>query len=124
LARDKILSDAMLGYLQFTNGVGANGERWLYGNTTYPLTLPPRELNERWQNALNDGRLDGFVSGPGAAASPIPENASGVESYSGRQSSLAAALTGSASLRPGQFSDDIPALREILQRTGMLHPGG
>lgn len=47
----------------FTNGVGANGERWLYGNTPYQLALPPRVLIDRWQNALNDGRLDAFVSG-------------------------------------------------------------
>lgn len=29
-------------------------------------------------------------------------------------------LTGKATLRPGQWSNDVPALREILQRTGML----
>ncbi len=52
------MSDAMLGYLQFTNG-----ERWLYGNAPYTLAVPPRALIDRWQNALNDGRLDAFVSG-------------------------------------------------------------
>ena len=31
-------------------------------------------------------------------------------------------LTGKDSLRPGQLSDDIPALREILRRSGMLSP--
>lgn len=29
-------------------------------------------------------------------------------------------MTGSGSLRPGEWSNDIGALREILQRTGML----
>ena len=32
-------------------------------------------------------------------------------------------LTGKATLRPGQWSNDVPALREILQRTGMLDGG-
>lgn len=34
-----------------------------------------------------------------------------------------AQLTGKATLRPGQWSNDVPALREILQRTGMLEGG-
>ncbi|WP_371441382.1 L,D-transpeptidase [Candidatus Sodalis sp. SoCistrobi] len=122
LARDKILSDAMLGYLQFTNGVGANGERWLYGTAPYALALPPRVLIERWQNALNDGRLDTFVSGL------VPQHPQYAKMHQALKTILAdnhpwPQLTGSASLRPGQLSDDIPALREILQRTGMLQPG-
>lgn len=32
-------------------------------------------------------------------------------------------LTNTATLRPGQWSNDVPALREILQRTGMLDGG-
>ncbi|MBJ4722184.1 peptidoglycan-binding protein, partial [Salmonella enterica subsp. enterica serovar Anatum] len=32
-------------------------------------------------------------------------------------------LTNTATLRPGQWSNDVPALREILQRTGMLDDG-
>lgn len=34
-----------------------------------------------------------------------------------------AAVTNTATLRPGQWSNDVPALREILQRTGMLDDG-
>lgn len=122
LARDKILSDAMLGYLQFTNGVGANGERWLYGNTSYQLALPPRLLIDRWQNALNEGQLDAFVSGL------VPQHPQYPKMNQALKAILAEnhpwpQLTGSASLRTNQLSDDIPALREILQRTGMLQPG-
>ncbi|MGL5267957.1 MAG: L,D-transpeptidase, partial [Plesiomonas shigelloides] len=32
MARDKLLSDAMLGYLGYVQNVGANGSVWLYGN--------------------------------------------------------------------------------------------
>lgn len=32
-------------------------------------------------------------------------------------------LANTATLRPGQWSNDVPALREILQRTGMLDGG-
>ncbi len=35
MARDIILSDAMLGYLHFISGVGANGSVWLYSNVPY-----------------------------------------------------------------------------------------
>lgn len=122
LARDKILSDALLGYLQFTNGVGANGERWLYGNAPYTLALPPRALIDRWQNALNDGRLDAFISGL------VPQHPQYAKMHQALKTVFAdnhpwPQLTGSASLRPGQLSDDIPALREILRRTGMLQRG-
>lgn len=32
-------------------------------------------------------------------------------------------LTSTVSLRPGQWSSDVPALREILQRNGVLDSG-
>ena len=41
--RDAVLSDAMLGYLQFVSAIGANGNNWLYSNIPYKLACrPPR----------------------------------------------------------------------------------
>ena len=41
--RDAVLSDAMLGYLQFVSAIGANGNNWLYSNIPTSLACrPPR----------------------------------------------------------------------------------
>lgn len=62
MARDIILSDAMLGYLQYVNGVEANGERWLYYRTPYKLDIPSSVSVTQWQVASKDGdELYNFV---------------------------------------------------------------
>ncbi|MFT3364005.1 L,D-transpeptidase [Klebsiella pneumoniae] len=79
MARDVVLSDAMMGYLHFISGIPTQGTRWLYSSTPYKMATPPLSVINQWQLALDNG-----------------------------------------SLRPGEWSNDIGALREILQRTGML----
>nr|WP_246235963.1 L,D-transpeptidase [Acerihabitans arboris] len=121
MARDVILSDAMLGYLQFVTGVEQNGENWLYNGKPYRLASPPALAVEHWQHAVNDGSILRFVAG---LAPQHPQ-------YLKMRQALKTMMTdnhpwpqlnGSESLRPGQLSDDIPALREILRRSGMISP--
>ena len=73
----------------------------------------------QWQLALDNGSLPAFIAG---LAPRHPQ-------YEAMHQSLLALvadsrpwpqMTGSGSLRPGEWSNDIGALREILQRTGML----
>jgi murein L,D-transpeptidase YcbB/YkuD len=122
-ARDVVLSDAMLGYLQFVAGVPAQGETWLYSNVPYRLTMPSLSAINQWQNAVNAGGSRAFV------ASLQPQH----PQYQPMHAALKTLLTDNrpwpqlrdkATLRPGQVSDDVPALREILQRTGMLTASG
>lgn len=119
LARDIVLSDAMLGYLQFVANVPTQGETWLYSNVPYKLTMPSVAAINQWQNAVNGGGSRSFV------VSLAPQH----PQYAPMHSALKALLTDhrpwpqlrdSGTLRPGQISNDVPALREILQRTGML----
>lgn len=119
MGRDIILSDAMLGYLQFVSGVEQNGETWLYGNNTYRLAAPPAAAVEHWQHAVNDGGIQRFI------ADLAPQNPQYLKMHQALKTMLTDThpwpqLTGKDSLRPGQLSDDIPALREILRRSGML----
>ena len=90
MARDVVLSDAMMGYLHFISGIPTQGTRWLYSSTPYKMATPPLSvINQSLLALVADSR-------------PWPQ------------------MTGSGSLRPGEWSNDIGALREILQRTGML----
>ena len=118
-ARDVVLSDAMLGYLQFVSSVPTQGESWLYSNVPYKLAQPPVSVVNQWQNAVLAGGSAAFV------ASLVPQH----PQYAPMHAALKQMLTDSRpwpqlknreTLRPGQVSDDVPALREILQRTGML----
>lgn len=61
LARDIVLSDAMLGYLQFVANVPTQGETWLYSNVPYKLTMPSLAAINQWQNAVNGGGSRTFV---------------------------------------------------------------
>jgi len=121
LARDVVLSDALLGYLQFTSGVPAKGEVWLYSNVPYKLETPSQSVINQWQKALIHGNLNGFI------LSLVPQH----PQYSRMNKALKALLsdtqpwpqlTDRQTLRPGQISNDVPALRDILQRTGMMSP--
>mgnify|MGYP004715422513 FL=1 len=61
MARDIVLSDAMLGYLQFVANVPTQGETWLYSNVPYKLTMPGVAAINQWQNAVNGGGSRAFV---------------------------------------------------------------
>ena len=122
MARDVVLSDAMMGYLQFVAGIQATGQRWLYSDKPYTLATPAISVINQWQSALDNGSLPAFIA---TLAPHHPQ-------YTAMHQSLLTLvadsrpwpeMTGTASLRPGQWSNDVPALREILQRNGMLESG-
>ncbi|MFG0518779.1 L,D-transpeptidase [Kluyvera intermedia] len=122
MARDVVLSDALMGYLHFISGIPVQGNRWLYSNKPYTLGTPPLSVINQWQLALDNGGLGQFIT---ALAPQHPQ-------YVAMHQALLALtgdsrpwpkLTGKTSLRPGQWSSDVPALREILQRNGVLDNG-
>jgi murein L,D-transpeptidase YcbB/YkuD len=121
MARDIVLSDAMLGYLQFTSGVGANGSNWLYTSVPYKMSVPASTVINQWQMALRNGTLDSYVR------TLEPQHPQYAKMHKALKDMLAdnrpwPQMVNSPSLRPGQLSDDIPALREILARSGMMTP--
>ncbi|CNH63489.1 L%2CD-transpeptidase YcbB [Yersinia aldovae] len=121
MARDVILSDAMLGYLHFVSGVGANGSIWLYSNVPYKMAMPPVTILNRWQQAVREGSTAAYL------ASLAPQHPQYEKMHLALKPLLAdrrpwPLMSNGPSLRPGQLSDDIPALREILDRNGMLQP--
>ncbi|EMM7668550.1 L,D-transpeptidase [Citrobacter freundii] len=118
-ARDIVLSDAMMGYLHFIANIPVKGNRWLYSDKPYALTTPPISVINQWQVALDNGQLTSFVA---SLAPQHPQYAAMHESLLKLVSDTRPwpQLTGNATLRPGEWSNDIPALREILRRTGML----
>ncbi|AYL50968.1 TPA: L,D-transpeptidase [Citrobacter freundii] len=118
-ARDIVLSDAMLGFLHFIANIPVKGNRWLYSDKPYALTTPPISVINQWQVALDNGQLTSFVA---SLAPQHPQYAAMHESLLKLVSDTRPwpQLTSTATLRPGEWSNDIPALREILRRTGML----
>ncbi|KGT94195.1 peptidase [Erwinia typographi] len=122
MARDVVLSDAMMGYLQFVSTVPAKGETWLYSNVPYKLAVPTMSAINQWQSAVQRGGTGVFV------ASLAPQHPQYVLMHQALKTLLAdnhpwPQLAGKQTLKPGQLSDDVPALREILQRTGMMTAG-
>ncbi|MFI8418226.1 L,D-transpeptidase [Serratia sp. NPDC078593] len=120
MARDVVLSDAMIGYLQFVSSIGANGNQWLYSTIPYKLATPPTTVINQWQLAVRQGKARIFVE------SLAPQHPQYAKMHQALREMLAdnrpwPRVGGGPSLRPGQTSNDIPALREILQRTGMLN---
>lgn len=118
-ARDIVLSDAMMGYLHFIANIPVKGNRWLYSGKPYALRTPPISVINQWQVALDNGQLTSFVA---SLAPQHPQYAAMHESLLKLVSDTRPwpQLTSTATLRPGEWSNDIPALREILRRTGML----
>ncbi|PKH24269.1 L,D-transpeptidase [Enterobacterales bacterium CwR94] len=119
MARDVVLSDAMLGYLQFVSSVPEKGETWLYSSVPYKMDVPTLSVINQWQNAVNANALNAFVT------SLTPRHPQYAPMHQALKTLLADTrawpqLNDKETLRPGQLSNDVPALREVLQRTGML----
>lgn len=117
MARDVVLSDAMMGYLQFVAGIPVNGTRWLYSEKPYKLATPALSVINQWQVALDKGTLPRFIA---SLAPAHPQYATMHQSLLQLVADTRPwpQLKSTASLRPGQWSSDVPALREILRRTG------
>ncbi len=118
-ARDIVLSDAMLGYLQFVSGVERNGNNWLYSSVPYRLQSPAVNIVSQWQQAVNSGTSAAYV------ASLTPSHSQYAKMHEALKTMLTdnrpwPSLNLAESLRPEQQSRELVALREILQRTGML----
>jgi len=117
MARDIVLSDAMMGYLQFVAGIQVNGNRWLYSDKAYKLATPALSVINQWQLALDQGTLPRFI----ASLAPVhPQYATMHQSLLKLVADTRPwpQLRGTTTLRPGQWSSDVPALREILLRSG------
>lgn len=119
MSRDVILSDAMLGYLQFTSGVEVNGSNWLYSNTPYKMSTPPLTVINQWQLAVRHGTTAHYVT------TLEPQHPQYKKMHAALKTLLADSqswpqLTGRVSLRPGQVSNDVPMLRQILARSASM----
>lgn len=115
MARDVVLSDALMGYLHFISGIPVQGNRWLYSDKPYTLATPPLSVMNKWQTALDNGSLVPFI------ASLAPKH----PQYAAMHQALLALvgdtrpwpkLTSTASLRPGQWSSDVPPYAVVRSR--------
>lgn len=119
MARDVVLSDAMMGYLQFVSGIPTEGNRWLYSATPYKMKTAPLSVINQWQVAVDQGTLVSFI------ATLTPQHPQYAQMHKSLVHLLSDTrpwpqLSAKETLRPGQWSKDVPALREILARSGML----
>ncbi|QDX97744.1 L,D-transpeptidase [Pectobacterium carotovorum subsp. carotovorum] len=118
-ARDVVLSDAMLGYLQFVSGVERSGNDWLYSSVPYRLQSPALNIVSQWQQAVKSGTSAAYV------VSLAPQHSQYAKMHEALKTMLTdnrpwPSLNMTESLRPEQQSRELAVLREILQRTSML----
>ncbi len=119
LARDIILSDAMLGYLQFVSDVERNGNNWLYSSVPYRLQSPSPNVVSQWQQSVVSGTSATYL------ASLVPQHSQYAKMHDALKNMLMdnrpwPKLNLSETLRPGQQTQELAVLREMLHRTGML----
>lgn len=123
MGRDVVLSDALLGYLHFIASMPTQGNRWLYSESAWKMSLPPLSVINQWQLAIDNDRLAPFIS---ALAPQHPW-------YREMHQSLRQLLDDkrpwpqmkdTRTLRPGEWSRDVAALRQILRNSGMLDDAG
>ncbi|MBD2785333.1 L,D-transpeptidase [Xenorhabdus sp. DI] len=119
MARDVILSDAMLGYLHFINHVDKKGSSWLYSKSPYKIELPPTHLIDTWKQYINNNNVLSYIT-------RLSPNHFG---YKNMRKEMLAQLADKnpwvefsfkGTLRPGQNHESVVALRQILVRSGVL----
>ncbi|ENZ0171669.1 L,D-transpeptidase [Providencia rettgeri] len=122
LGRDVVLSDAMLGYLQYLSSIEANGQYWLYTNRPYKIMAPTAAQMKPWIDAVESNNLGDWVK------SQAPSHPMYLSMRKEMLKLLAIPednleIVGTKTLKPGQSSDDVVILRQILQREGLLEGG-
>ena len=119
LGRDVILSDAMLGYIQYLSSIESSGQYWLYTSRPYKIVAPTTQQIQPWLDAESENRLGGWVKSQ-AITHPLyqPMRAEMLKQLAMTEDGLQ--MTSTTSLKPGQSSDDVITLREILYRDGLL----
>lgn len=122
LGRDVILSDAMLGYLQYLSSVEASGQYWLYTNRPYKIIAPTSAQMKPWLDAIAVNNLSDWVKSQ-APSHPmyLPMRKEMLRLLAIPEDNLE--IVGTKTLKPGQSSDDVIVLRQILQREGLLDGG-
>ncbi|MEQ5571742.1 L,D-transpeptidase [Providencia huaxiensis] len=122
LGRDVILSDAMLGYLQYLSSIEASGQYWLYTNRPYKIIAPTAAQMKPWIDAVESNNLSGWVKSQ-APSHPmyLPMRKEMLKLLAIPEDNLE--IVGTKTLKPGQSSDDVVILRQILQREGLLEGG-
>ncbi|MGO2304021.1 MAG: L,D-transpeptidase [Providencia sp.] len=119
LGRDVILSDAMMGYIQYLSSVEASGQYWLYTSRPYKIIAPTAPQMKPWLDAASENRLGAWVKSQ-AINHPLyqPMREEMLKQLAMTEDALE--ITSTTSLKPGQSSDDVITLREILYRDGLL----
>ncbi|MBV2187600.1 L,D-transpeptidase [Providencia rettgeri] len=122
LGRDVVLSDAMLGYLQYLSSIEANGQYWLYTNRPYKIMAPTAAQMKPWIDAIESNNLGDWVKSQ-APSHPmyLPMRKEMLKLLAIPEDNLE--IVGTKTLKPGQSSDDVVILRQILQREGLLEGG-
>ncbi|MGL6148383.1 MAG: L,D-transpeptidase [Plesiomonas sp.] len=121
MAKDIVISDAMLGYLSYVDQIKAKGDSWLYAKANPVVLAAPNEKRVmQWLKAQDNGTDLAFIQ------SLAPQN----RQYALMQKALARLIHESSegwpqlgsgpSLRPGDYSPEVIVLDRILQLTGDL----
>ncbi|KLU16227.1 MULTISPECIES: L,D-transpeptidase [Xenorhabdus] len=119
MGRDVILSDALLGYLHFINNVDKKGNSWLYSKFPYKLELPPSSLINTWQQHINSNSIFSYIMRL-SPDHPMYENMRKEMRFQLADQRPWAEFSFNGTLRPGQSSESVIALRKILARSGIL----
>lgn len=124
MAHDIILSDALLGYLNFEAGVQANSGAWLYsiGDYVYKMGEAPSVKVQQWQQAVRNDRLLSFINGLKPAHPMYDEMSKSVKQQLLMDDKALPRMGSGPTLRAGDVSSDIPALRDILLSMEMISP--
>ncbi|PHM69108.1 L,D-transpeptidase [Xenorhabdus sp. KJ12.1] len=119
MGRDIILSDAMLGYLHYINNIHNKGDSWLYGKTPYKIDLPPNSLIEKWQQHVKNNNLSNYISSLSPNHSMYEQMRNEMLKQL-KDKQPWSEFSMKETLRPGQSSQSVIALRNILVRSGTL----
>lgn len=118
--QDLILTDALLGYLNFVNLVPENGTKWLYSANSYKVQDAPIELRNSWINALNSGNTTQFLSELAPQHKFYAPMLAEMKNLMNESSIDWPVITIDKSLKPGASTNQAKSIETVLSYYGYL----
>ncbi|MFC0180389.1 L,D-transpeptidase [Thorsellia kenyensis] len=119
--KELILSDAMLGYLNFVENVNKNKDTWLYQKNSYKVNAASNEELNRWLTSLKNKELKNYIVSLRPQHTAYEPMLNALLNSASQNSVEWPQIQSTKSIKPNAVSDEVASVEFILNYYGLLN---